>query len=122
MAPPKKIIPTPDGDATIHRLRAEGVTWAKIGKAVGCSEFKAIQRGREIGAYTERAKPEPRPEGIGHDAREPLPAGHPLSWGAITAGSILDGARYPHPVRLHLEQARISPNSQAGLSIRGVSA
>ncbi len=30
--------------------------------------------------------------------RGPLPAGHPLSWGAINAGTVLDGAGYPFPV------------------------
>jgi hypothetical protein len=30
-------------------------------------------------------------------AREPLPAGHPLSWGLITAGTLLEGGRYPMP-------------------------
>lgn len=29
--------------------------------------------------------------------REPLPAGHPDSWGAITAGTLLDGTPYPLP-------------------------
>lgn len=30
--------------------------------------------------------------------RGPLPAGHTLSWGAITAGTVLAGAEYPYPV------------------------
>ena len=30
--------------------------------------------------------------------RGPLPPGHPLSWGAITAGTVLDAAEYPYPV------------------------
>ena len=30
--------------------------------------------------------------------RPPLPAGHPASWGAITHGTLLDGATYPFPV------------------------
>ena len=32
--------------------------------------------------------------------RPPLPAGHPLTWGAITAGTLLDHAEYPFPVFL----------------------
>lgn len=27
-----------------------------------------------------------------------LPPGHPVSWGAITAGTVLDAAEYPYPV------------------------
>lgn len=30
--------------------------------------------------------------------RGPLPPGHPLSWGAITDGTVLAGADYPYPV------------------------
>jgi hypothetical protein len=30
--------------------------------------------------------------------RPPLPAGHPASWGAITQGTLLEGAPYPFPV------------------------
>ncbi len=30
--------------------------------------------------------------------RGPLPAGHELSWGAITAGTVLEDAVYPFPV------------------------
>lgn len=30
--------------------------------------------------------------------RPPLPSGHPVSWGAITDGTVLDHAPYPYPV------------------------
>lgn len=33
-----------------------------------------------------------------HDDRGPLPPGHALSWGAINAGTVLDGAEYPFPI------------------------
>jgi hypothetical protein len=33
----------------------------------------------------------------GHDDRQPLPAGHPVSWGAITKGTVLEGTAYPAP-------------------------
>ncbi len=33
-----------------------------------------------------------------HNDRGPLPAGHALSWGAINAGTVLDGADYPFPI------------------------
>lgn len=32
--------------------------------------------------------------------RPPLPAGHPVSWGAITDGTVLDQSCYPFPVFL----------------------
>ena len=30
--------------------------------------------------------------------RPPLPSGHPLTWGLITRGTLLDSAEYPFPV------------------------
>jgi hypothetical protein len=32
--------------------------------------------------------------------RPTMAAGHPVSWDAITAGTCLEGASYPHPVFL----------------------
>lgn len=34
----------------------------------------------------------------GANDRPALPAGHPVTWGAITGGTMLDGAAYPYPV------------------------
>lgn len=34
----------------------------------------------------------------GQNDRPALPAGHPVSWGAITDGTVLDHATYPFPV------------------------
>jgi hypothetical protein len=33
---------------------------------------------------------------LGEAPRGALPAGHPLSWGPLTAGTVLDGAPYAH--------------------------
>ena len=37
----------------------------------------------------------------GHADRPALPAGHPITWGAITDGTVLDCAKYPFPVFLN---------------------
>ena len=37
----------------------------------------------------------------GQNDRPALPAGHPVSWGAITEGTVLDAAEYPFPVFLN---------------------
>ena len=34
----------------------------------------------------------------GQNDRPALPAGHPVTWGAITSGTVLDRAEYPFPV------------------------
>lgn len=36
----------------------------------------------------------------GASDRPALPSGHPVTWGAITDGTVLDGAVYPYPVFL----------------------
>ena len=30
--------------------------------------------------------------------RPPLPSGHPVSWGLITSGTVLERSAYPYPV------------------------
>lgn len=34
----------------------------------------------------------------GQQDRPALPSGHPTTWGALTDGTVLDGAAYPHQV------------------------
>lgn len=41
--------------------------------------------------YTIRGRPGPLD-------RPALPSGHPESWGVITAGTVLDQAKYPWPI------------------------
>ena len=36
--------------------------------------------------------------------RPALPSGHPVSWGGITKGTVLDQSVYPFPVYLELPQ------------------
>lgn len=37
----------------------------------------------------------------GQNDRPALPAGHPVTWGAITDGTVLEHAIYPFPVFVH---------------------
>jgi len=93
---PAPLVWTHARDSLIRRMRAEGHSWDGISAALGISRWAAIERGRRIGARKPDAPaPDPRPQS--DPAREPLPAGHPLSWGLITAGTLLDGLRYPYP-------------------------
>ncbi len=48
---------------------------------------------RQTVVYVVRGRP-------GQNDRPALPAGHPVSWGAITNGTVLDCAEYPFPVFL----------------------
>lgn len=78
-------------DETILAMRNNRCPWDQIALALGISRFTVIERGRHIGASLGPA-PETVPEI--DDARRPMRPGHPTSWGAITNGTVLDGAFY----------------------------
>jgi hypothetical protein len=89
-----KIAWTKAQDATIRRMRDEGATWDLIAVAVGVSRWCAIERGHLIGA---RLPPPPEFSPPAEDlARDPFPAGHPETWGAITKGTVLAGVPYEY--------------------------
>jgi hypothetical protein len=92
---PHKIAWTPGQDAMIRRLRAEGATWDAIAMALLVSRFTVIERGRRIGARRPPPDFKPPPPDM---SRPPLPAGHPQTWEALTAGTVLEGTDYPLPV------------------------
>jgi len=87
---------TEASDARLRRLRAEGEAGDAIAAALGVSRWTVIERGRRSGAR----KPPPEHRPTIDLAREALPAGHPVSWGALTEGTVLQGAPYPWPVFL----------------------
>jgi hypothetical protein len=93
--PARRIVWTPDQDAAIIRMRAASASWDTIAEAVGVARWTVIERGRALGAAAPTV--EPTFETAGRSA-DPLPAGHPETWGAIIAGTVLAGTVYPHPV------------------------
>lgn len=87
---PRAVIWTPEADALILRMRVERASWDKIGACLGLSHWTIVERGRVINA---ELGPAPEPEIIiARPDRDPLPAGHPTSWGAIAREP------YPYPV------------------------
>ena len=92
---PKKLTWTEAQDSQIRRLRAEGASWDAIAAALGFTRWAIIERGRRIGAQAPPREFVPPPE---DPRRDPLPPGHPRSWGAITDGTLLEGSPYPMPV------------------------
>jgi len=92
---PEKLRWTDAQDTQIRRLRSEGASWDAIAATLGLSRWTVIERGRRIGARPPPREFVPPPEDPG---REPLPAGHPRSWGVITDGTVLEGVPYPLPV------------------------
>ena len=92
---PRKFSWTEAQDAQIRRLRIEGATWDTIAAMLGLARWTVIERGRRIGARRPPHEFVAPPEDL---ARDPLPAGHPRSWGVLTAGTVLQDVPYPLPI------------------------
>ncbi len=92
---PAKLVWTEAQDTQIRRLRAEGASWDMIAAILGLARWTVIERGRRIGA---RRPPREFVAPSEDLHREPLPAGHPRSWGAITEDTVLADTPYPLPV------------------------
>jgi hypothetical protein len=89
---------TAELDGRLRELRSGGMTWDGIAAAMALGRNTVLERGRKIGARRIRKAPccaleEPRDR----PARQ---AGHPLTWGLINAGTVLEGEAYPYPVFL----------------------
>ena len=94
---PRKLVWTAAQDTQIRRLRAEGASWDTIAAILGFNRW-TVKRGRRIGAPPPPREFVPPPE---DPSRDPLPAGHPRSWGVITSGTLLEDTPYPLPVFPH---------------------
>jgi hypothetical protein len=88
----RKIAWTDAQDTQIRRRRAEGASWEAIAADLTLSLWAVTERGRRIGLGRVAAEIE---SSLEDPEREPLPAGHPASWDAINAGTVLEGAPYP---------------------------
>ena len=88
-------------DRHLLSLRSAGLPWREIATELRVGRNAAIERARRLGVrpVTHLPPPPPIPRPVRAD-RPPLPAGHPVTWRAITDGTALDGAGYPHPVFL----------------------
>jgi hypothetical protein len=93
-----KLIWTDAQDAQIRRLRIEGVAWETIAANLSLTLWAVTERGRRIGVGRHPADFIAAPD---DPMREPLPAGHPASWDAINAGTVLQGMPYPLPFFRH---------------------
>ncbi len=89
---PQKRLWTDAQDARIKRLRAEGASWETIAQDLGLTRWVVIERGRRIRA---RLPPPEFVPVLDDPGREPLPAGHVRTWGAMNAGTSLSREVYP---------------------------
>ena len=79
-------------DTRIRQMRAEGATWEAIATTFGVAGSTVMERGRRIGA---RPPPPDFVAEMDDPQRDPLPAGHLRTWGAMNAGTILADEPYP---------------------------
>jgi hypothetical protein len=85
-------------DARLCALRIAGATWDGIARDMGLGRNTVLERGRRIGAR--QLRPAAPVVLLEHRDRSAYPPGHPITWGLITHGTVLDGAAYPYPVFL----------------------
>ncbi len=81
-------------DDRLRDLRWRGLTWDAIAREMQMGRNTVLERGRRLGARRQ-AVVRARQEDADRPARPP---GHPLTWGLITAGTLLEGCPYPYPV------------------------
>jgi hypothetical protein len=91
---PSKLLWTEGQDTQIRRLRTEGADWDLIAQTLGLTRWAIIQRSRRLGVSR---RPDHAPARPDETDRPPLQAGHPHSWGAITAGSPLENVPFKVP-------------------------
>jgi hypothetical protein len=91
---PRKTVWTEGQDMQIRRLRTEGASWDVIALALGLARWTIIERARMIGA---ERPPANATAALCEPDREPLPAGHADSWGAINRGSCLEDVPFQAP-------------------------
>ena len=91
---PRKIVWTDGQDTQIRRLRTEGASWDVIALALGLARWTVIERARVVGVESQPAN---AVAVLDESDREPLPAGHADSWGAINRGTALENVPFRTP-------------------------
>jgi hypothetical protein len=107
----RKVFWTNQAEARLVRLRGEGASIRALATAFGLSRSAIAVRAGRLGlalpskpAVPAKTSPAPDP------TRDPLPAGHPISWGLLTAGTSLEGAAYEIPDSHRLRRVGTSPS------------
>jgi hypothetical protein len=108
---PVKLVWTPQRDTLLKRMRSERAAWDTIAAALGISRNAAMERARRVGARLPPPDAAPPPE---DPNRPPLPAGHDASWGAIVAGTLLEGAAF-RPAPPPFRRPAAAPDADADL-------
>jgi hypothetical protein len=92
---------TPLADSNLMHMRAAGLPWPVVARQLQVGRSAVIEHARSLGVLPKSRLPQPKAAPlVARVDRAPLPAGHPLTWGAITAGTPSDNTPYPYPVFL----------------------
>jgi hypothetical protein len=91
---PRKTVWTEGQDSQIRRLRTEGASWDVIALALGLTRWTIIERSRVLGVLSPPAN---AVAVMDESDRQPLPAGHAESWGAINRGTSLEHVLFRTP-------------------------
>jgi len=94
---------TAHADQKLAKMREHGISMRCMARAFGLSRSVITARARALGLeIPTRPAPVAQKASLLPDwGRDPLPAGHDLTWGLITQGTCLEGSCYtpPEPVR-----------------------
>ncbi len=96
---------TSGADTRLTGLYAEGLSLRGIAKAMCLSRNAVVERATRLGVHNCVPMAERKVSsvqvtehlGAENPERDPLPAGHPISWGLLTAGTSLEGTLYQIP-------------------------
>jgi hypothetical protein len=82
-----------ESEHALIRARRPHTSWDDIARELGIARWTVIDHAKRVGLWTSDQKPLPETTEPNRE-RWPMPAGHETSWSAITAGTVLEGARY----------------------------
>jgi hypothetical protein len=103
---------TNQADARLVRLRGEGASIRNLATAFGLSRSAIAVRAGRLGLALPSKPAPPAKTGPAPDlTRDPLPAGHPISWDLLTAGTSLEGAAYEIPDSQRLRRVATGPST-----------
>lgn len=104
---PGKIEATPEQIALILQRRLDGATWRNIARELGVSHSWCQMQvrspdwpGPSPQTDSEELSPEADHESFNRKSDPSMPAGHPVSWGAITDGTLLSGVTWQQARRV----------------------
>lgn len=80
---------TEENDSQLRKLSFDGASWDEMATRL-CQPLEAVmERARALGMREPRMTKQDL-----SNAREPLPAGHPLTWGPLVKDTLLEGWKY----------------------------